>query len=166
MGFFGPESEYLFCLSQIETLSLWDIDEAQKVSDFTDIRTSLSQSLNSFFSSSSSSSELSVDYLIGCHYHSASQRLFLIAGTSSGGLALCHVNQKDIQICAFSDAPKDGKQTGHTDIIRDSLLFGPNLISGGQDGNIFLWNLSSTTPSSPLIDLFKKKKSESKKTGR
>lgn len=40
---------------------------------------------------------LTIQYLIDCHYDEASQRLFLCAGTTSGGLIINHVNSDDIQ---------------------------------------------------------------------
>jgi len=61
--------QYLYCISTVETLSLWRIAKGERIHDFTDIRARLSKSCN-----------LEVHYLVDCHYDHQSQRLFLAAG--------------------------------------------------------------------------------------
>ena len=85
-GFFGPSAQFLWALSTVETLSLWNIDECERLSDFSQIRDNLTRSAN-----------MPIDYLIDAHYDASSQRLFLAAGTNAGELVLSHINRTEIQ---------------------------------------------------------------------
>lgn len=85
-GFFGPSAQFLWALSTVETLSLWNIEECERLSDFAHIRDNLSRSANQ-----------TIDYLVDAHYDAASQRLFLAAGTNEGELVLSHINRTEIQ---------------------------------------------------------------------
>jgi len=152
MGFFGSRNEYLWVLSQVETTSLWDIETAEQIGTFPDVRDNLTTSINKIRTDSS------INYLVNCLYHRSSERLFVLAGGISGDAALCHMNKSSIQICAIDEKSgeekkleddekmKDGsKNTGHTDVIRDCLILGSHLVTCGQDGRICIWS----QPSSP-----------------
>jgi len=158
MGFFGTHNEYVFCLSQVETLTLWDIEHAQKVADFPDIRDQLS------VAAKRARPSITIDYLVTCLYHPIAERLFLVAGTSNGDLALCHVNKNDVQLCSLNgsksaesdrEKKKNGSSIdGHTDIIRDCVLLHSHLLTGSQDGRICVWgSLPSSSSTSPISDL-------------
>lgn len=123
MGFFGPADEYLYAISTVETLSLWNCAKGNRVAAFPEIRLQLSQAANA-----------QVDYLVNCHYNPLSQRLFLSAGTFGGGLLMCHVNATSVQpFCMLN--PRDG----HKGVIRDCLCFDETLVSGGQDSKLCVW---------------------------
>ena len=44
-GFFGPEHQYLWAISPIETLSLWNIDECEMTASYSGIRDSINQTV-------------------------------------------------------------------------------------------------------------------------
>jgi WD40 repeat protein len=94
-GFFGPRASWLWALSCVETLSLWNVDTCERVSDFTNIRDALTRSAN-----------MAVDYLIDAHYDAPSQRLFLASGTNDGQLVLSHVNKSEIQPFCLAHAER------------------------------------------------------------
>lgn len=85
-GFFGPQAEYVWALSCVETLSLWHLEECDRISDFSQIRDALSVSAH-----------MTIDYLIDAHYDQKSQRVFLATGCNDGELVLSHVNKTEIQ---------------------------------------------------------------------
>ncbi|KAJ2709210.1 hypothetical protein H4R19_004368, partial [Coemansia spiralis] len=64
-GYFGPESQFIYAQSDMETLQLWT-SEATRLADFGDVR-ELSQS------------GVPVDYIVKCEYDAAAQRLYMIA---------------------------------------------------------------------------------------
>ncbi|KAF9960424.1 WD repeat-containing protein 89 [Modicella reniformis] len=71
IGYFGPSAEYIYCLSHIETLSLWNSDDADAVQQFGDIRGVSNPALG-----------LTLDYAISCQYEPESGRLYLISGSN------------------------------------------------------------------------------------
>lgn len=68
IGFFGPQYEYIYCLSHMETFSLWKFLEGDKVFSFGDVR------------GDSEAQQMKVDYLIDCVYDEVGQRMYLVAG--------------------------------------------------------------------------------------
>ncbi|KAJ3046405.1 WD repeat-containing protein 89 [Rhizophlyctis rosea] len=67
IGYFGPSYEYLYCLTHMETFSLWQFSEAERVYQFGDIRMQ--------------TPEAKVDYLIDCAYDAETQRMYLLSGS-------------------------------------------------------------------------------------
>lgn len=127
MGFFGPEEEYLWATSTVHTLSLWKIKEADRISNFTDIRNQLTQDVG-----------VDVNYLLGCYYNAESERLFAVAGSAGGVLVLSHVQTDAVQPFAILQ-----HDAGHNDVVRDCLVFdqdNKSVITGGQDSKICVWN--------------------------
>ncbi|CAO3675571.1 unnamed protein product [Umbelopsis vinacea] len=126
-GYFGPNSEYLYCLTHIETLSLHSV-EGDLISDFKDIRQASQPGL------------LQVDYAIDCQYDPITQRLYLMTGSNSGDINLMHVNIGQLQVCQTLKG-------GHTEVVR-SIAWNPQtnvLYSGGEDAKLCTW---SSTPAS------------------
>jgi len=145
LGFFGPDSDFLYSLSTVETLSLWHLSKAQRIADFSDIRHKLS-----------SASGLEITYLIDCHYQPSSQRLFISAGNAFGTVTISHVNITELETIALVKTPKASVQTsqsiteytttGHTATIRDILWIEQLLVTGGEDSKLCVW----TSPQSSL----------------
>ncbi|KAF9984970.1 WD repeat-containing protein 89, partial [Mortierella antarctica] len=71
IGYFGPQSEYIYCLSHMETLSLWNSEEADAIHQFGDIRGVSKPAMG-----------LTVDYGIDCQYEPESGRLYLLSGSN------------------------------------------------------------------------------------
>ncbi|CAO3667700.1 unnamed protein product [Umbelopsis ramanniana] len=120
-GYFGPNSEYVYCLTHIETLSLHSI-EGDLISDFQDIRKASQPGL------------LEVDYAIDCQYDATTQRLYLIAGSNGGDINLMHVNIGQLQLCQTLKG-------GHTEVVR-SVAWDPKtniMYSGGEDSKLCTW---------------------------
>ncbi|KAI1315946.1 WD repeat-containing protein 89, partial [Mortierella claussenii] len=71
IGYFGPSAEYIYCLNHMETLSLWNSDDADAIHQFGDIRGASNPSLG-----------LTLDYGIDCQYEPESGRLYLLSGSN------------------------------------------------------------------------------------
>ncbi|KAI8818402.1 WD40-repeat-containing domain protein [Fimicolochytrium jonesii] len=125
IGFFGPAYEYIYCLSHMETFSLYKFLEGDKVFSFGDVR------------ADSEAQQMKVDYLIDCVYDAAGQRMFLVTGDQSGNMGVLHVNLGRLELVHTING-------GHTDIVRGvhwDLQRG-SLVSGGEDGIVSLWQNS------------------------
>ncbi|KAJ3147007.1 WD repeat-containing protein 89 [Geranomyces michiganensis] len=123
IGFFGPHYEYIYCLTHMETFSLYKFLEGDKVFTFGDVR--------------GEAPETKVDYLIDCAYDERGERMFLITGDQNGNLAILHVNLGHLDVVHTLNG-------GHSDIVRGAAwdLQRETLISGGEDGVISLWQNS------------------------
>ncbi|KAG0307623.1 WD repeat-containing protein 89 [Dissophora globulifera] len=136
IGYFGPSSEYIYCLSHMETLSLWNSDEADAIHEFGDIRGVSNPSLG-----------LTLDYGIDCQYEAESGRLFLISGSNEGNINILHVKADSLQLCQVLGGV-------HSEIVRSTYWDAKRgiLYSGGEDARLGLWTSSPATSaaSSPL----------------
>ncbi|CAN6468911.1 unnamed protein product [Victoria cruziana] len=138
LGLFGDRSRKLWCLTHIETLSVWDWEDSQREADFQDARTLASDSWNLGH----------VDYFVDCHYHGADDKLWVIGGTNDGTLGYFPVNYRNPQAICSPDAILGG---GHSAVVRTVLpsstvqmgsagnfssVFG---WTGGEDGRLCCW---------------------------
>ena len=82
IGFFGAQLENLYCISQINTLSLWNIAEGETLASFPSIRADLS-------------AHMPTDYLLDCHWDAASSSLFLASGDLRYALFSVSERQRD-----------------------------------------------------------------------
>ncbi|KAF9436441.1 WD repeat-containing protein 89 [Entomortierella beljakovae] len=132
IGYFGPSSEYIYSLSHMETLSLWNSDEADPIHQFGDIRGASNPQLG-----------LKLDYGIDCKYEPETGRLYLISGSNEGNINILHVMADTLQLCQVLNG-------GHSEIVR-STHWDPKrgiLFSGGEDSRLGLW--TSDSQSSPV----------------
>jgi len=123
-GFFGPEGEFLYVLSNVETLSLWTIEDGERISDFSNARADLSKAIDA-----------PVDYLVDCVFEPSSNRLFLVGGQNNGVMVLFHVNADELQ-------PVRGLANGHRGKVRDfSAIWSDGFfLSAGEDSRLSAWS--------------------------
>ncbi|KAJ1900182.1 hypothetical protein LPJ66_001640 [Kickxella alabastrina] len=119
-GFFGPDEQYVYAQSDMETLQLWS-DDATLLADFGDVR-------------AVAGSGVPVDYMAGFRYDAATQRLFMAAGTDAGDLHVFHVGAgllEHAQVLAG----------GHSAIVRafDWDAHAGWAATGGEDGRLSVW---------------------------
>ncbi|KAJ1946104.1 hypothetical protein FBU59_002115 [Linderina macrospora] len=129
-GFFGPEAQFIYAQSDMETLQLWTSD-ATMLADFGDVR-------------DVTQAGVPIDYVIGCRYDPAQQRLYLLGGSNSGDVHVMHVGAGSFEHVQVLSG-------GHSDIVRgfDWDASGGWAVSGGEDGRLSLW--STERPSTPAV---------------
>ncbi|KAG5567722.1 hypothetical protein RHGRI_003049 [Rhododendron griersonianum] len=138
VGFLGGASQKLWCLTHIETLSVWNWKDAKIEVNIEDARTLASDSWALDH----------IDYFVDCHYSGQDDRLWVIGGTSAGTLGYFPVNYKGKGAIGPPEAVLHG---GHTGIVRSVLplsgmrgapthtqggIFG---WTGGEDGRLCCW---------------------------
>lgn len=139
VGFFGETYQKLWCLTHIETLSLWDWKDSNQEANVEDARSLASDKWNLD----------DVDYFVDCHYSSLDNGLWVLGGTGSGTLGYFPINY-DMSSEITIDSPDAILDGGHTGIVRTVLpscsngriekckgIFG---WSGGEDGRICCWS--------------------------
>lgn len=125
VGFFGPSSEGVYCLTGSETLSVWHHDTAQRICDFGPaLRTDLSEL-----------AAVQVDYLVDCFWNASQQHLSLLAGSHAGDGAVFHVEAGKI-------SPRYKLQNGHRGDIRSWSHIESNdvFVTVGEDARMCEWN--------------------------
>lgn len=117
-GYFGPNSEYIYCLTHIETFILFTLD-GDEIFNYGDIR---------------NIGITPVDYAIDCSYDPITQRFYLITGNNSGIMDFFHVNIGELQHCQQLNA-------GHKDIVRSLYWHHPtqSILTGGEDNRLCFW---------------------------
>ncbi|GAB2282023.1 Protein gts1 [Dionaea muscipula] len=137
VGFFGDKREKLWCLTHIETLSVWDWKNSKLEVDFQEARSLASDNW----------SRDHVDYLVDCHCSGDDGNdLWVIGGTNAGTIGYFPVNYNGTAAIYSPDAILEG---GHTGVVRTVLptsnmalntrchgIFG---WTGGEDGRLCCW---------------------------
>ncbi|KAH9730398.1 WD repeat-containing protein GTS1 [Citrus sinensis] len=137
VGFFGETNKHLWCLTHIETLSIWDWKDGQNVASFENARSLASDSWTLD----------DVDYFVDCHYPGEGENLWVIGGTGAGTVGYFPVNYGGAATIGPPEAVLVG---GHTAVVRSVLpmpsvqgrpaqshgIFG---WTGGEDGRLCCW---------------------------
>ncbi|GMN38018.1 hypothetical protein TIFTF001_007271 [Ficus carica] len=138
VGFFGETSQKLWCLTHIETLSIWDWNDSSSEANFPDARSMASNAWN----------QDQVDYFADCYYSEEGERLWVVGGTNAGTLGFFPVSYNGGASIGSPEALLVG---GHTDIVRSVLPISsirgvPNQSrgifgwTGGEDGRLCCWS--------------------------
>nr|CAD1834952.1 unnamed protein product [Ananas comosus var. bracteatus] len=138
VGFFGSKNQKLWCLTHIETLSIWDWDDASREANFENARSVASDRWNLD----------QIDYFVDCHYSTTDDRLWVIGGTGSGTLGYFPINPNPVASIGPAEAILEG---GHSGVVRSVLPASSTHISslaqnkgmfgwtGGEDGRLCCW---------------------------
>ncbi|KAI3773141.1 hypothetical protein L6452_04344 [Arctium lappa] len=134
VGLFGGTYDKLWCLTHIETLSIWDLTESRLEANFEDARPLASNSW----------ALDQVDYFVDCHYSAADDRLWVIGGTNSGNLGYFPVTYGGGRRSILS--PEAVLHGGHSGVVRSVCMrSGMNQThgifgwTGGEDGRLCCW---------------------------
>ncbi|TVU51611.1 hypothetical protein EJB05_03051 [Eragrostis curvula] len=127
VGFFGNTYQKLWCLTHIETLSIWDWNDGTRELNIEDARSMATDRWNLDH----------VDYFVDCHYSLPDDCLWLIGGTTAGTLGYFPVRNDPAQAIGSAEAILEG---GHTGVVRTVLPAASTHQSGlGQHRGIFGW---------------------------
>ncbi|KAL2535299.1 Transducin/WD40 repeat-like superfamily protein [Forsythia ovata] len=143
VGFLGELNQKLWCLTHIETLSVWDWNDARNEANFEDARTFASDSWTLDH----------VDYFVDCHYSAEEDRLWVIGGTNAGTFGYFPVNYRKAKAIGSPEAVFEG---GHAGVVRSvvpvSSIPGRTIQSqaifgwtGGEDGRLCCWSSDEST---------------------
>ncbi|XP_057963531.1 WD repeat-containing protein GTS1 [Malania oleifera] len=129
VGFFGESYRKLWCLTHIETLSVWDWKDTRVESNFQDARSLASDSWTLDH----------VDYFVDC-FRGEDERLWVIGGTNAGTVGFFPVTYRGMGGIGAAEAVLEG---GHTGLVRSVLPFsnaaGIFGWTGGEDGRLCCW---------------------------
>jgi WD40 repeat protein len=149
VGFFGPNSEAIYCLTGSESLQLYDKDNAVCRKDFgPQLREYLTYQLQENLSVPEPSLTPAVispiEYLVDCHWDHARQELLLLAGSSMGDAGLFQVGGERL-------SPIHYLHGGHRGVIRawDSS-FSTSFLTVGEDARMCEWSRFQSNPLSGM----------------
>ncbi|XP_062203683.1 WD repeat-containing protein GTS1-like [Phragmites australis] len=126
VGFFGNMYQKLWCLTHIETLSVWDWNDGTRELNVEDARSLVTDRWNLDH----------VDYFVDCHYSLPDDRLWLIGGTTTGTLGYFPVRNDPAGAIGSAEAILEG---GHTGVVRTVFPAASTHRSLGQHMGIFGW---------------------------
>jgi WD40 repeat protein len=125
VGFFGPNLEGIYALSNIETASFWHYPSAQRLGYFSSIR-----------------EQISIDYLIDCYYSvdfsldsdaDSVSSLYLLGGSFTGSIVGSKVDPNSV-------TPLFNMSNGHMASVRCVKEYNDTIIlTGGEDARICVW---------------------------
>ncbi|KAF9669339.1 hypothetical protein SADUNF_Sadunf14G0097400 [Salix dunnii] len=104
-GCFGRTCLKLWCLTHIESLSIWDWKDSRNEANLLEARSLASDSWTLDH----------VDYFVDCHYPGEGDSLWLIGGTKAGALSYFPVNYKGVRAIGSPEAILGG---GHKGVVR------------------------------------------------
>uniref|UniRef100_A0A6M2F1E8 Uncharacterized protein n=1 Tax=Populus davidiana TaxID=266767 RepID=A0A6M2F1E8_9ROSI len=143
VGFFGETYKKLWCLTHIESLSIWDWKDARNEANLLEARSLASDNWALDH----------VDYFVDCHYPGEGESLWVIGGSNAGALGYFPVSYSGVGAIGSPEAILGG---GHTGVVRSVLpvssmkgglaqsqgIFG---WSGGEDGRLCCWFSDDST---------------------
>eukprot|EP00934_Nitzschia_sp_Nitz4_P006304 Nitzschia sp. Nitz4//scaffold150_size53981//33462//34724//NITZ4_006680-RA/size53981-processed-gene-0.85-mRNA-1//-1//CDS//3329537080//6294//frame0 len=135
IGFFGPQSEAIYCLTGSESLLLYHKDDAVCRKDF---GVNTRHELNHLLNSTGTNAVAPMEYLVDCRWDSTLQELQLLAGSVQGDAAMYSVGERGLSF-------KHRLEGGHRGVIRawDSLSTN-TFVTVGEDARLCEWNRIST----------------------
>jgi WD40 repeat protein len=138
IGFFGPDSERLWCTSNMESLHWWDWRAS--------CDPECSSGAGVTAEAQTAREDMSMDYIIRCHQDPSSGTMYCLSGDVEGSVAVypCHDTQGRIH---FGASPLIVLKGGHSGVVRDTITLSDSnsLLSGGEDGKICVWGGNDDT---------------------
>ncbi|OMO63830.1 hypothetical protein CCACVL1_22252 [Corchorus capsularis] len=125
VGVFGDSWEKLWCLTNIETLSVWNWKDGSNEAKFEDARSLASDSWTLDH----------VDYFVDCH-SSGGDDLWVIGGTNAGSIGYFPVKYKGAAAIGPPEAVLGG---GHMGVVRSVLPMSSMRSGPAQSRGIFGW---------------------------
>lgn len=131
VGFFGPTSQGVYCLTGDETVKLYNTNSSVCQKDFgLQLRSHLSEQLQAH----SDNTCCLMDYLVDCNWDASQQELLLLAGSASGEAGVFRVTEQDISLVHHLNG-------GHRGVVRSWAPLAANaFVTAGEDARVCEWN--------------------------
>jgi WD40 repeat protein len=131
VGFFGPQSEAIYCLTGDETVKLYSKDDSVCHKDFgLQLRSHLSQQIQAHIGSAS----CPIEYLVDCYWDASQQELLLLAGSANGEAGVFRVTEQSV-------SPIHHLNGGHRGVVRGWAPLSTNVfVTAGEDARVCEWN--------------------------
>ena len=140
IGFFGRGYEGIYCLSSVETASIWHYPSARRISNFHNIRESTR-----------------CDYLIDCLYQDSSDSLYMLAGDHEGKGIITKLQPGNIH-SIYGNLNGGHDATLRCCTYQQQLGENMGLVTGAEDGKLCRW-IGSNDGCSNTNDSTNKRKS-------
>jgi WD40 repeat protein len=140
-GFFGPQSEAIYCLTGDESLKLYSASSSicRKDSGH-QLRNLLSQQMQMHLGTI-----CPIEYLVDCIWDSSSNQLLLLAGSATGNAGVFQVGESDI-------APIYHLSGGHEGVVRAwSRQSSSTFLTAGEDARLCEWSSQMIAPASSTL---------------
>mmetsp|Transcript_11468 Transcript_11468/g.25149 ORF Transcript_11468/g.25149 Transcript_11468/m.25149 type:complete len:469 (-) Transcript_11468:226-1632(-) len=175
-GFFGKGWEGIWCTTGSEGVQVWHWSSGIRISNYESlkiessgenesiscgkiniggVRDCLNKILDQEKSHHGENCGRMVEYLLGCHYNVSSERLSLLAGSHGGYLVAFELGSKgETKLMAETSSLPLSSFRGtaapamHQSTIRDFVVLGEGIVTGGEDGRICEWQVKDF----PTID--------------
>ena len=145
-----------YCISSLETLSIWDLDANDRICLLDNIRSADAggedqSGVKASAEGADGGDVLDADYLIGCQWDELRQQLRLLTGEHNGTVRIATVEHFGASGAAAPNAPSAGyglrltqslsnsSTAGHSADVRCFHWGGDRLVTGGEDGRICSW---------------------------
>ena len=159
LGFFGSApAAHAYALSSVETLSVWSLQQGVRLQHFDQIRREPEEEeaapaapaalLAAAPPPPAPSAADGIDFLVGCQWDAAAQKLSLVAGEHGGTAHLLRVEADALTVEA---SLRPGPHGGHSSGVRSFLWGGASLLTGGEDGRLCLWGEPSPGLAAPPL---------------
>jgi WD40 repeat protein len=131
VGFFGPQSEAIYCLTGSESLKLWHLEDTTCRKDY---GPQFRHDLGQLWGANSSAASTPMEYLVNCHWDISRQELLLLAGSSNGDAGVFKVMEQDVTLSHRLSG-------GHRGVIRSWSSLSTNVfVTVGEDARLCEWN--------------------------
>jgi WD40 repeat protein len=131
VGFFGPQSETIYCLTGDETLKLYNKNNSTCHKDFgPHLRSYLSQQMQTYLGNSM----CPIEYLVDTYWDATHHELLLLAGSANGDAGVFRVGEQDISLVNHLNG-------GHRGVVRGWTSLSSNIfVTAGEDARVCEWN--------------------------
>lgn len=129
-GFFGPHGAFAHVLTRTDTLSLWNLGSAERITAYPSLRSQFIEA------------GLTANSLFSCSWDETNNAISLLASNDDGGMYLFDVNETSVvlnssEMKGHSAAIRTGVWSKVTDLASQSI--GNVIYTGGEDGHIVQW---------------------------
>lgn len=129
-GFFGPHGAFAHVLTRTDSLSLWNLGSAERITAYPSLRSQFIEA------------GLNANSLFSCSWDETTNAISLLASNDDGGMYLFDVNESSVVLNSCEMPGHSASiRTGVWSKVTDSASqrIGNVIYTGGEDGHIVQW---------------------------